>query len=662
MTKQTKKIAKTSKVTKKVTKKADAKKTKKVEKSEKPKWPLKKFINKFFYYNVFLTLGLVMLILSFVCKGAFTDQGKITGNIVCSSLVLFAGFAGGLVYSLLLHYRGEQPLDVKYSRLTKILFWMPVVGIVMDKIWKHNEKNLDYQQRLVDNPNAKKNKMVLPNSISIIFAALIGVVFLIWILYISGVLKPNEANTIPGILDIFLNPLRGFAGYKHQVVKTVGGVTKVVTEQVNGVGSIVIFLLLFNGTMTLVNDARAIEAGIGSLLKKMHGKEIVLIPILMIVLAICGSTFNMCEQLLPLFLIVIPIFFAAGYDRMTGFLVVFMSAGVGVLGSTVNPVLIGTAISAMETTAAAANVTLMTGIVWRLVIFVVVTAASITCTMLYARKVKKNPSKSCVYMSKEQFAKEYSFDQDALPPMTGKRRATLIVFAIAFLMLIIGFIDWATITGWNGFNAVTVWLKQYFPFVSSIGGIGSWGMVEAGMLFFIAAFIIGAINWKSAGHWFATLYAGCREFIGVAFIVAVAKGLAITMTDSGFNGMIATGLGGVLGKMGSVGAILMVFLVICLLTIFIPSSSGLASAMFPVIGPAIYNANAALLSGSVTSFAAAMGYVNLFTPTGMVLPFLEVSKMDMNQFFKASWKQLLILLVLTVGLLAVGTVLPAGLF
>jgi uncharacterized ion transporter superfamily protein YfcC len=134
-------------------------------------------------------------------------------------------------------------------------------------------------------------------------------------------------------------------------------------EHVNGVGGIVIFLLMFNGTMTLVNDSHAIEAGIGSLLKKMHGKEIILIPILMFVLSVCGSTFNMCEQLLPLFLVIIPIFFAAGYDRMTGFLVVFMSAGVGVMASTINPVLIGTGISAMQDVADLNNVTIMTGII-----------------------------------------------------------------------------------------------------------------------------------------------------------------------------------------------------------------------------------------------------------------------------------------------------------
>ncbi|MCQ2957184.1 MAG: hypothetical protein MJ233_05185 [Mycoplasmoidaceae bacterium] len=64
-----------------------------------------------------------MLILSLVCKDAFNgQQDKITGNIVVSVLVMVAGLAGGLTYSLLLTYKGEQPLEAKFSDLTKRFF------------------------------------------------------------------------------------------------------------------------------------------------------------------------------------------------------------------------------------------------------------------------------------------------------------------------------------------------------------------------------------------------------------------------------------------------------------------------------------------------------------------------------------------------------------
>ena len=621
------------------------------------KWPLNKFLNKFTIYNIFETVGIAMLILSIVCKSAFDgDNGKIVGNIIASALVTIVGLGGGIIYSLLLKNKGEKPFDTKFSKITQMFFWVPVVGIVFNQIWKAREKKFIYQHKLKENPEFKKPRMFLPNSISLIMLALVLIVFVVWILYLSGVnleVKNTEGfwvkGTVPGILDIFLNPIRGFGGYKSTNL-----------GQVNGVGSLVIFLLIFNATMTLVNDSRSLEAGIGALLRKMNGREIILIPVLMAILAICGSTFNMCEQLLPLFLVVIPIMFAAGFDAMTGFLVVFMSAGVGVLGSTVNPVLIGTAVDALKNQGI--TVALMDGIVWRLVIFAAVTLTAILCTVFYAKKVRTSPKKSCVYMSQDAFKSKYTFDKDALPPMTKKRMWTLIVFGVAFLMLIVGFIDWHAITGWDGFIKGQAWLAANFPFLTSITPLGSFGMLEGGFIFFLAAIIIGVINWKGMNHFFNTFYQGCREFIGVAFIVAVAKGLAITLNESGFNNMIANGLGSMLGKVPAVVGILLVFLVTCLLTIFVPSSSGLSSAMMPVIGPAIASVGTISVSGSVTAFAAGMGFVNLFTPTGMVLPFLEVSKMELPDFAKAAWKHILIILVVTVALLVVGNYLPGSLF
>ncbi|MBQ6970216.1 hypothetical protein IJQ19_01160 [bacterium] len=122
-------------------------------------------------------------------------------------------------------------------------------------------------------------------------------------------------------------------------------------------------MFIFSGTYTLVNETRAIEAGVGLLTRKLKGKEIIMIPILMLLLGICGTTFGMCEELLPLFLMVIPFFYAAGYDRMTGFLVVFMSAGIGVMASTLNPFIIHTCIDAMGEIAEEANITAGVGIV-----------------------------------------------------------------------------------------------------------------------------------------------------------------------------------------------------------------------------------------------------------------------------------------------------------
>ena len=114
----------------------------------------------------------------------------------------------------------------------------------------------------------------------------------------------------------------------------------------------------------------------------------------------------------------------------------------------------------------------------------------------------------------------------------------------------------------------------------------------------IALLIFNLIGSQSSGG-----YLG----IGVAFILAVGRGLAITLSSSGLNDRIGQALGSALRVMPAVGAMVMIFIVISLLTIFIPSSSGLSSAMMPIIASAVNQAGTITLSGSVTTFAAAMG-------------------------------------------------------
>ena len=62
-----------------------------------------------------------------------------------------------------------------------------------------------------------------------------------------------------------------------------------------------------------------------------------MIPILMTVFAIGGTTFGMAEESLAFYVLIITVMIAAGYDAMVGAAVVLLGAGIGVLGSTVNP-------------------------------------------------------------------------------------------------------------------------------------------------------------------------------------------------------------------------------------------------------------------------------------------------------------------------------------
>ncbi len=62
-----------------------------------------------------------------------------------------------------------------------------------------------------------------------------------------------------------------------------------------------------------------------------------MIPVLMALFAAGGTTYGMAEETLAFYAILIPVMIVAGYDALTGVAVIMLGAGMGVLGSTINP-------------------------------------------------------------------------------------------------------------------------------------------------------------------------------------------------------------------------------------------------------------------------------------------------------------------------------------
>ena len=110
-----------------------------------------------------------------------------------------------------------------------------------------------------------------------------------------------------------------------------------------------------------------------------------MIPILMIVFAIGGTTFGMAEESLAFYALIITVMIAAGYDALVGASILLLGCGIGVLGSTINPFATGIA-------SGFAGVSIEEGIVGRLVILVVGTAIGIVFVMRYAARVKADPA------------------------------------------------------------------------------------------------------------------------------------------------------------------------------------------------------------------------------------------------------------------------------
>src|SRR5580765_2850980 len=249
----------------------------------------------------------------------------------------------------------------------------------------------------------EKSRFRLPSAYTILFALIVLAAIATWVIP-AGVYNLNAlGEPIPGtyhevaaqpahiLRDSLTAPINGLYGIEDAK----GNINYYNSGTLFGAIDIALFILVIGGFLGVTMKTGAIEVGIGSLVQRMQGKERLMIPVLMTVFALGGTTFGMAEESLAFYALVITVMIAAGYDALTGAAIVLLGCGIGVLGSTVNPFATGIA-------SGIAGIPLSEGIVGRLVILFVGLAIGIFFVLRYADRVKKDPSRSLVYAMKAE--------------------------------------------------------------------------------------------------------------------------------------------------------------------------------------------------------------------------------------------------------------------
>lgn len=78
------------------------------------------------------------------------------------------------------------------------------------------------------------------------------------------------------------------------------------------------FVLVLSGFLNVVAKTGALDAGIAHLVARFKGRELTLIPILMLIFSIGGTTFGMAEETIAFYSLITATMVAAGFDSLTG--------------------------------------------------------------------------------------------------------------------------------------------------------------------------------------------------------------------------------------------------------------------------------------------------------------------------------------------------------
>lgn len=453
----------------------------------------------------------------------------------------------------------------------------------------------------------------MPTAYTILFALLVAVAAATWLVpageysRVDGLPVSGSYHAVPregqGVGDIILAAFRGF----YDAV------------------DVAVFILMVGGFLGVMMKTGAIDAGVGGVVRALGGREILLIPVLMVLFSLGGTSFGMWEETMAFFPLLIPVFIAAGYDALTGIAVVLLGSGAGVIAGTVNPFATGIA-------SGFAGVSLGEGIVLRLLLLLLCDGAVIAYVMSYASKVKKHPERSLVSDIRHDTGVK-----GEVPELTGKRKVSLGLFAVVFLVMIYAVIPFDEI----GLPLPTL----------------GWWFSELSGLFLVGGVLIGLLYGLGEEDTIAAFVSGAGELLGVGFIIGISRGITVLMNDGKITDTILYWGEQALSGASSVVFVLLVYLIYLPLSVLIPSSSGLATLSVPILAPL---GRFAGIGGDliVTAFQGASGLVNLITPTAaVVMGALALGHVPYDRWVRFSWKIIAILFGITALLLAIGTVL-----
>lgn len=488
---------------------------------------------------------------------------------------------------------------------------------------------------------------------------LLGVLLLVWLaafLIPSGAyLTDATGSPIPGtfratpapldlgerIGELLLAPVNGLYG---AIDPETGRVSPFGTGPLFGSAPVFLYVLAIGGFMTVVFATGALDRGIHSLAWAFRAHGPALLAVLCLLFGALGSLMFWSDESLGLYALMIPLMVALGYDRMTTVAVVTVAPFVGRLGSTINPFVIGIGSDK-------AGITLADGLGLRMAIFAAAMIALILYLLRYARRVRADPDSSLSGIGPEDRALA---EADAAPPPALTRRDGVILAMVAgtFGLMTFSIIPWGAMLGAAKVDPYTHETIAS-PFAWELG----WWLPELTALFCAMAIAVGAVGRLGQAETARAFLRGVSDFVGPAFLVAVARGVSVVMTNTQTIDSVLHAMEGLTaGASSSVFAVL-IFLVSAPMIPLVGGGSAGTALVMPILAP-LGDFAGVDRSLVLTAWSTAGGWLGLVLPTNAVLMAgLALAKVGFDQYLRFIAPLMAILLAICLAALAVGAAL-----
>jgi uncharacterized ion transporter superfamily protein YfcC len=359
---------------------------------------------------------------------------------------------------------------------------------------------------------------------------------------------------------------------------------------------IIFFVFIIGGALAVIRETGALDAVLANLLKRFGGRPNALIFMGMLAFAIGSSTIGMAEEYIPLVAILITMCVGMKMDTVTAVGIMVVGYGIGYGTAAMNPftLLVAQEVAGLEP---------LSGIGYRLVLFLPFVALGYWHVHRYAAKVSADPSASLVADIPEA--------QPPPPPessrLTARQKMVLVVTLLALSLVVWG-----------------------------IGRYG-WYLVELGAVFVALAVVVGLVAGLSVDQMARSFTIGAAELTGTALLIGFARGIELILSDGQVLHTIVHGLATPLTYVGGELAAVGMLALQSVLNFFIPSGSGQAYVTMPLMAP-VSDIVGVSRQVAVLAYQMGDGFMNMIVPTNAVLMgILGICGIPYGRWFRFIW-------------------------
>lgn len=397
---------------------------------------------------------------------------------------------------------------------------------------------------------------------------------------------------------------------------------KSIPEGLIASSSIVFLVLLVGGSIEVYNTTNCINIGVNKLISKVGNKGgTFVLFLIMSILAVMGGFLGWIEAAIPFVPIIIPIILALGYDAMTGVALCILGLMVGFAIGPTNMYTIGIAHQISE-------LPMFSGFSFRFIAYIVFCLTAFIYLLCYANKVKKDPSKSLV---KDIDVSSIKINVDLKNlKMTINQTIAILILISTFIIVVYGMIKL------------------------------SWGINDMTASFVLSGILAGLVNKISPSKIVESFIIGAKGSISGAMIVGVARGVQWILEQGGIIDPVINSLSVLLSGLSPMVSVIGVFSIVTLLNGLVPSGSGKAIALMPILIP-LGDMIGLTRQTTILAYQFGDGISNMAWFTyGTLLIFLNYGKVPLSRWYKFLFPLICIFLVLVIIFLFVAVKIGYG--